>query len=101
MPWRMEVRQYSGFLHAGVVSGLIDTACGFAAATLVGPRLLAAHFSVNCLRPASGQRFIARARVIKPGKQQVFACELFAVDNGAEKLVATGGTLLPVLAIEV
>lgn len=101
MPWRMEAGQYSGFLHAGVVSALIDTACGFAAATLVGPRLLAAHFSVNCLRPASGQRFIARAHVVKPGKQQVFtACELFAVDNGVEKLVATGETLLTVLAIE-
>lgn len=101
MPWRKEVGQYSGFLHAGVVGALIDTACGFAAATLVGPRLLAAHFSVNCLRPASGQRFVARARVVKPGKQQVFtACELFAIENGAEKLVATGETLLTVLPSE-
>jgi uncharacterized protein (TIGR00369 family) len=98
MPWRSEMGQYSGFLHAGVVGALIDTACGFAAATLAGPRLLAAHFSVNCLRPASGQRFIASARVIKPGKQQVFtACELFAVEDGTEKLVATGETLLTVL----
>jgi uncharacterized protein (TIGR00369 family) len=101
MPWRNEVGQYSGFLHAGVVGALIDTACGFAAATLVGPRLLAAHFSVNCLRPASGQRFIARARVVKPGKQQVFTtCELFAVESGTEKLVATGETLLTVLPSE-
>jgi uncharacterized protein (TIGR00369 family) len=98
MPWRSEMGQYSGFLHAGVVGALIDTACGFAAATLAGPRLLAAHFSVNCLRPASGQRFIASARVIKPGKQQMFtACELFAVEDGTEKLVATGETLLTVL----
>jgi uncharacterized protein (TIGR00369 family) len=98
MPWRDEVGQYSGFLHAGVVGALIDTACGFAAATLVGPRLLAAHFSVNCLRPASGQRFVARARVVKPGKQQVFtSCELFAIEDGVENLVATGETLLTVL----
>lgn len=98
MPWRDEAGQYSGFLHAGVVGALIDTACGFAAATVVGPHLLAAHFSVNCLRPASGERFVARARVVKPGKQQVFtACELFAVENGSEKLVATGETLLTVL----
>ena len=84
-----------------VVGALIDTACGFAAATLVGPRLLAAHFSVNCLRPAFGQRFVARARVIKPGKQQVFtSCELFAIENGVEKLVATGETLLTVLQNE-
>lgn len=102
MQWRKEAGQYSGFLHAGVVGALIDTACGFAAATVVGPRLLAAHFSVNCLRPALGQRFVARARVVKPGKQQVFtACELFAVEHGAEKLVATGETLLTVLTGEV
>lgn len=101
MPWRKEVGQYSGFLHAGVVGALIDTACGFAAATLVGPRLPAAHFSVNCLRPASGQRFVARARVVKPGKLQVFTgCELFAIENGVEKLVATGETLLTVLPTE-
>lgn len=101
MPWRNEVGQYSGFLHAGVVGALIDTACGFAAATLVGPRLLAAHFSVNCLRPASGHRFVAKARVVKPGKQQVFtSCELFSIENGVEKLVATGETLLTVLPNE-
>jgi len=98
MPWRTEVGQYSGFLHAGVVGELIDTACGFAAATVVGPHLLASHLSVNFLRPALGERFIAKARVVKPGKQQVFtACELFAVESGAEKLVATGETLLTVL----
>jgi uncharacterized protein (TIGR00369 family) len=98
MPWRTEVGQYAGFLHAGLVGALIDTACGFAAATLVG-RVLASHYSVNCLRPAVGERFIARARVVKPGKTQVFtACELYAVKGGEEKLVATGETLLSVVA---
>jgi len=100
MPWRQEVGQYSGFLHAGLVGTLIDTACGFAAATLVG-RVLASHYSVNCLRPAVGERFIARARVVKPGKSQVFtACELFAVAGGSETLVATGETLLSVVRAE-
>jgi uncharacterized protein (TIGR00369 family) len=99
MPWRKEVGQYAGFLHAGLVGALIDTACGFAAASMVG-RVLASHFSVNCLRPAVGERFIARARVVKPGKTQVFtACELYAVSaGGEEKLVATGETLLSVVA---
>ena len=94
MPWRDEVGQYAGFLHAGLVGALIDTACGFAAATVVG-RVLASHYAVNCLRPAVGHRFIARARVLKPGRTQVFtACELFAVSDEGEKLVATGETLL-------
>jgi uncharacterized protein (TIGR00369 family) len=97
MPWRAEAGQYAGFLHAGLVGALIDTACGFAAATMVG-RVLASHYSVNCLRPAVGERFIARARVVKPGKTQVFtACDLFAVANGKETLVATGETLLVVV----
>lgn len=98
MPWREEAGQYAGFLHAGLVAALIDTACGYAAATLVGPSVLAAHFSVNCLRPAVGRRFTARARVVKPGRTQVFtACELFAHDEGQDKLVATGETLLTVV----
>jgi uncharacterized protein (TIGR00369 family) len=94
MPWRPEVGQYAGFLHAGLIGALIDTACGFAAATLVG-RVLASHYAVNCLRPAVGHRFIAQARVVKPGKSQVFtACELHAESAGGDKLVATGETLL-------
>ena len=100
MPWRGEVGQYAGFLHAGLIGTLIDTACGFAAATLAGQGLLASHYSVNCLRPAVGERFVARARVVKPGKSQVFtACELFAIAGGEEKLVATGETLLLVTKV--
>ena len=98
MAWRPEVGQYSGFLHAGLVGALLDTACGFAAATLVG-RVLASHFSVNCLRPAVGQRFVAKGRVVKPGKIQVFTrAELFATADGKETLVATGETILVPLA---
>ncbi len=94
LAWRAEFGQYAGFMHAGMVGALIDTACGFAAVTMSG-RVLAVHYSVNCLRPAVGERFIARARVVKPGKTQVFtACELYAVHKGEEKLVATGETLL-------
>ena len=100
MPWREETGQYSNFLHAGLVGALIDTACGFAAVTLTD-RVLASHYSINFLRPAVGPRFIARGRVVKPGKSQFFtACELF-VENGAEeKLVATGETLLLVVGDE-
>lgn len=94
MPWRDEVGQYAGFLHAGVVAALIDTACGFAAATLVG-RVLAASFHVNCIRPAVGTRFEAHAKVVRAGKQQIFtSCELFADSERGRTLVATGETLL-------
>ena len=97
LPWRVEFGQYTGFLHAGLIGTLIDTACGFAAVTVAGSSVLAAHFSVNCLRPAQGERFIARARVVKAGKTQVFtACDLYAVVAQEEKLVATGETLLSI-----
>jgi len=98
MAWKPEAGQYSGFLHAGVVGALIDTACGFAAATQLGARVLASHFAVNCIRPAIGERFVAKARVVRAGKQQVFThCELYAHDRGDNKLVATGETLLCVV----
>jgi len=101
MPWRQELGQYSGFAHAGIIGGLIDTACGYAAATMLGANLLASHYAVNCLRPAVGERFCARARVIKPGRSQVFtACELYAIAGGKETLVATGETLLSVVLQE-
>mgnify|MGYP003578390847 CR=1 FL=1 len=94
---RQEQLQYSGYLHAGVVSALIDTACGFAATTVVG-LVLASKNSVNYLRPAVGPRFVARALVVKAGRTQVFTtCELFALDATKESLVATGETrLVPV-----
>ena len=98
MPWKPELGQYAGFLHAGVVGALIDTACGYAAATQLGARVLASHFAVNCIRPAVGERFVAKARVVRAGKQQVFThCELYAHDKGVAKLVATGETLLCVV----
>lgn len=96
MPWREEAGQYSGFLHAGLIGALIDTACGFAASTVAG-RVMASHFSVNCLVPAVGQRFVARGRVVRAGRKQVFtSAELFAEEaaGGARKLVATGDAIL-------
>lgn len=97
--WRDEFGQYSGFLHAGLIGTLIDTACGYAAATIAGPKLLASNYTVNCLRPATGKKFIARAHVVKPGKSQVFtACDLYALGDEGEKLVANGQTLLTVLS---
>jgi uncharacterized protein (TIGR00369 family) len=93
--WRDELGQYSGFLHAALIGGLIDTACGFTAATVAGPKVLASNFTVNCLRPAVGEKFIAKGKVIKAGKNQIFtACDLFAINDGKAKLVANGQAIL-------
>jgi uncharacterized protein (TIGR00369 family) len=96
MNWREEdMGQYAGYLHAGLIAALLDTACGFAAGTVSG-RVLASHFSVNCLAPAEGTSFVARGRVVKAGRKQVFAdAELFAQQaDGSLKLVATGNAVL-------
>ncbi|MDO9329959.1 MAG: PaaI family thioesterase [Pseudomonas sp.] len=89
-----DMAQYAGFLHAGLIGALLDTACGFAAGTVAG-NVLASHFSVNCLAPAIGEVFIARGRVVKAGKKQVFArAELFAQTGDQLKLVANGDAIL-------
>ena len=99
LAWRADdMGQYAGFLHAGLIGALIDTVCGFAAATVSG-RVLASHFAVNCLAPAVGERFIAKGRVVRAGRKQVFtAAELFAEaragDVATRKLVATGDAIL-------
>ncbi|WGR99513.1 PaaI family thioesterase [Bradyrhizobium sp. ISRA443] len=95
MPWRDEFTQYAGNLHAGMIAALLDTACGFAAATVVGA-VTASHFSMNCLRPAAGRCFVAKGRTVRAGRKQVFArAELFAEnDQGEMSLVATGETVL-------
>lgn len=99
MPWRPEAAQYQGFLHAGMIGALIDTACGCAAATVVG-RVLASHYSVNCIRPAVGERFVVRARVVKAGRTVVFtAADVFSETEGKHTLVANGETILNVVGL--
>jgi uncharacterized protein (TIGR00369 family) len=87
--------QYAGHLHAGMIAALLDTACGFAAASAIG-NVTASHFSMNCLRPAVGRRFIAKGIIVRVGKRQIFAKgELFAEnERGVSTLVATGETLM-------
>ncbi|MCP3393691.1 PaaI family thioesterase [Bradyrhizobium sp. CCGB12] len=95
MNWRNDFTQYSGHLHAGLIAALLDTACGFAAATLVGA-VTASHFSMNCLKPAIGRYFVAKGMTLRAGRRQVFArAELFAADEQDDlALVATGETVL-------
>lgn len=95
MPWNDDFTQYAGHLHAGMIAALLDTACGFAAATVTGS-VTASHFSMNCLKPAVGRSFVAKGTTLRAGRRQVFArAELFAEDEkGALSLVATGETVL-------
>src|SRR5215204_5026308 len=70
LPYRRELTQQDGYLHAGIITTIADSAAGYAAFSLMpaGSRVLSVEFKVNLLRPASGEQFLARAEVIKPGK---------------------------------
>jgi len=99
LPYRADLTQQRGFLHAGLVTTIADSACGYAAYSLMpaGSEVLSVEFKVNLLRPAQGESFVARAEVIKAGRTlTVVGADVFGVDvNGKRELVATmQGTMI-------
>jgi len=92
LPYRKDLTQQNGFLHAGIVTSIADTACGLAAISLMSADAsgLSVEFKVNLLSPAKGERFIARGKVIKPGRT-IFFCsgDVFSINGEEQKLVAT------------
>jgi len=92
LPVRKDLTQQHGFVHGGVVSTILDSACGYAALTLLPKTrsVLAIEFKVNFLSPGVGDRLIARGHVVRAG-QTINVChgEAFALKDGKEKLVAT------------
>jgi len=87
---RPELLQQHGLFHGGVTAFLVDNATTIAAATSRGQPALTAEFKLNLLSPASGDRLICRARVVKPGRQvAVVAADVFCVIDGKEKHTAT------------
>jgi uncharacterized protein (TIGR00369 family) len=92
IPFRDNLTQQHGFLHAGIITTIVDSACGYAALSLmpVGASVLTIEFKVNLLAPAKGERFLARGTVVKPGKTiTVCSGEVFALGSEEPKLVAT------------
>ena len=100
LPFREDLTQQHGFLHAGIVSTIADSACGYAAYSLMpaDAAVLTVEYKVNFLSPAQGDRMIARARVTKHGRTvTVSTCDVFAVTDGRERIIATMlGTLMTV-----
>ena len=90
-PYDARFTQQDGFLHAGIVTTLMDTACGYAAFTLMpaASRVLSVEFKVTLLSPARGERFRAEGRVIKAGRT-ITVCEgkLFSMQGEEESLCA-------------
>ena len=98
LPYREDLTQQDRYLHAGIVTTIADSACGYAAFTLMPPasRVLAVEFKVNLLRPAQGDAFVARAEVIKAGRTlSVVRADVFALTGDHRTLVATmQGTMI-------
>jgi uncharacterized protein (TIGR00369 family) len=91
LPVAAPVSQQHGFVHAGAIAAIADSAAGYAALSLMPPGagVLTTEFKINLLAPAGGEKLLARGRVIKAGRTLTLALtEVFTVKQGQEKLCA-------------
>ena len=100
LPITEALTQQHGFLHAGALATAADSACGYAALSLMPPgaAVLSVEFKINMLAPAAGDSVVARGRVLRAGKTiTVCRADVFARSDGGEKLVASMvGTMMTV-----
>jgi uncharacterized protein (TIGR00369 family) len=92
LPYDPSLTQQHGFVHAGVVIAAVDSACGYAALTLAAAEaeVLTVELKVNLLEPATGQRLLARGRVLRSGRTlTVCRGDAVTVNDEAEVIVAT------------
>jgi len=92
MPYREDLTQQHGFIHAGIVATVLDTACGYAAFSLMpeDAAVLTVEFKVNLLAPAQGEMIKVRAEVKRAGANiTVCSADAWAINAGQSKIVAT------------
>jgi uncharacterized protein (TIGR00369 family) len=100
LPFDPKLTQQHGFLHAGVISAALDTACSYAAYTVVEPEvsLLTIEFKVNLMSPGRGERFLFRGEITKPGSNIIVADGRgYALTDGPAKLIASMTSTLMVI----
>ena len=88
LTYRTDLTQQHGYVHAGIITTIADSACGYAAYSLMPPNsdVLAVEFKVNLLRPAKGDSFVARAEVIKSGRTlTVVRADVHALSSGDKR----------------
>ncbi len=104
LPYQAGLTQQHGFIHAGVISTALDSACGYAAFSLMpaDAAVLTVEFKVNLLSPAKGEYFTVTGAVVKPGRVITVAQgEAWAWNGGERKLVARmTATLMAVVGRE-
>jgi len=101
MPYDARLAQQHGFLHAGVISTALDSACGYAAYSLMPENtgVLTIEFKVNLLAPGKGERFLFRGSVTKPGRTITVAdgqAYAYGVDGEARLIATMTGTMMTV-----
>lgn len=92
LPVRDDILQQSGVVHAGAIASIADSACGYAALTLMPPgsEVVSIEFKLNLVAPAAGQSLVARGRVVRAGRTiTTCSADVFAVASGEETLIAT------------
>jgi uncharacterized protein (TIGR00369 family) len=92
MPFRADLTQQHGFVHAGIITTLVDSACGYAALSTMPPDtgVLSVEYKVNFVAPARGSHFLAKGRVLRAGRTIVVCTgDVLGVQDGEETLVAT------------
>ena len=97
LDWQQGLTQQHGFLHAGIVATALDSACGYAASTLMAADagVLTIEYKINLLAPAQGTLFRMEGLVVKPGRTiTVTEGRAWALHEGREKLIATMGATL-------
>ena len=100
LPYRQDLCQQNGFLHAGISTTIADSAGGYAAFSLFQPGedVLTSEFKMNFLAPAKGDRYVASGRVVKPGKRlSICQVEVHAYDGEQATLCVIG--LLPAVRV--
>jgi uncharacterized protein (TIGR00369 family) len=97
VPIRPELTQLHGFVHGAIVGFAADTACAWAAASLMG-NVVTGEYKIHFLQPAQGERLIGRGTVLKASRRMVTCrADVFAVQDGREQLVATAlATVIPI-----
>ncbi len=91
-PFHAALTQQHGFFHAGVTAAIADSACGYAAFTLMPTQasVLTVEYKINLVAPATGEELVARAEVLRNGKTlKVCRADIFGVKAGGETLCAT------------
>lgn len=92
LPYRVDLTQQHGFIHAGIIATVLDSACGYAAFSLMpaDAAVLSIEFKVNLLAPAKGELIKVRADVKRAGRNvTVCTADAWAIDAGKRKVVAT------------